>query len=56
MAEVETTVEELLGVIECGALGLPEMQRRYACHSTRCSRDELLHQALALDIAQGLAA
>lgn len=35
MAKAEATVEELVGMIERGALRLPEMQRRYVWRSTR---------------------
>jgi hypothetical protein len=35
MAKAEASVEELVGMIERGALRLPEMQRRYVWRSTR---------------------
>jgi hypothetical protein len=35
MAKAEATVEELVGMIARGELGLPEMQRRYVRRSTR---------------------
>ncbi len=35
MAKAETSVEELVGMIERGELRLPEMQRRYVWRSTR---------------------
>ncbi len=35
MAKAEASVEELVRMIECGELRLPEMQRRYVWRSTR---------------------
>jgi uncharacterized protein with ParB-like and HNH nuclease domain len=35
MAKAEASVEELVGMIERGELGLPEMQRQYVSRSTR---------------------
>jgi hypothetical protein len=35
MDKTEASVEELVGVVECGELCLSEMQRRYVWKSTR---------------------
>ncbi len=35
MAKAEATVEELVGMIDRGALRLPEMRRRYVWRSPR---------------------
>jgi hypothetical protein len=42
MAKAEATVEELVGMIERGALRLPEMQRRYVRRSPRVGENSWL--------------